>query len=221
MENPTWDGNGMDIATLTVSVFATNCYLVYDKVAGEGIIIDPGDEGEWIIDEADRREFAPKAIVLTHGHGDHIGAVDQVKAKFDVPVIAGAEAEKMITISNDEFSAAYGVPISCPMPDRLLSDGETISFGTEELRVISTPGHSPEGICLYSNGILFCGDTLFAGSVGRTDLPGGDHRRLIDSIRQKLLPLPDETVCYTGHGPTTTIGVERRYNPFLLGDGFD
>ncbi len=210
----------MDITTLTVSMFATNCYLVQDRKTGEGIVIDPGDEAERIIGHIHRRKFKPTAIVLTHGHGDHIGAVEDVKAEFAAPVLAGRHSEEVIKSSNTEFSEAFGVQISCPMPDRYLQEKDIIPCGSQSLAVIETPGHSPGGICLYCDGILFCGDTLFENSVGRTDLPGGNHGQLLDSITQKLLVLPDETICYPGHGPVTTIGRERRHNPFLIGGIF-
>jgi len=207
--------------TITVSLFATNCYLVFDGETGEGIIIDPGDEAYRIMSEVDRCGFRPQAILLTHGHGDHIGAVEDLKRKYRVPLIAGRGADKMIKSSNKNFAAMFGMPVSCPMPDRTLIDGDTIEVGPELLTVIETPGHSPDGICLLRGEILFCGDTLFYGSVGRTDLPGGNHEQLIDTITQKLLVLPDETTCYPGHGPVTTIGQERANNPFLIGSFLD
>ena len=111
----------------------------------------------------------------------------------------------------------FGVTISCPPPDRSLIEGDAISIGSQNLKVIETPGHSRCGICFHGDSVLFCGDTLFLGSIGRTDLPGGNHQQLIDTIKQKLLVLPDETVCYPGHGPATTIARERQYNPFLTG----
>jgi hydroxyacylglutathione hydrolase len=207
----------MEITTLAVSMFETNCHLVYDKAAGEGVIIDPGDEADRIEDEIARLGFRATAILLTHGHGDHIGAVAALKRKLSIPVVAGTRAEQMIMFSNKHFSAMFGVSVSCPPPDRFLGEGDTVPFGSVSLGVISTPGHSPEGVCFSAPGVVFCGDTLFCGSIGRTDLPGGDFEQLIDAITAKLLVLPDETICYPGHGPTTTIGEERRCNPFLTG----
>jgi glyoxylase-like metal-dependent hydrolase (beta-lactamase superfamily II) len=211
----------MDIITLTVGVFDTNCYLVFDRKSREGIIIDPGHEADRIAGEVEWYGFTPLGVVLTHAHGDHIGAVGELKATYGVPVIAGKGAGESINSSNRHFAAMFGIEVSCPDPDHFLEDGDTVAFGGEKLTVIPTPGHSPEGICLHSGKILFCGDTLFYGSVGRTDLPGGDHKQLIDSITQRLLVLSDDTVCYPGHGPTTTIGQERKYNPFLTGGYFD
>jgi glyoxylase-like metal-dependent hydrolase (beta-lactamase superfamily II) len=210
----------MEIAVLPVSMFETNCYLVYDKNKGEGAIIDPGDEAERINAEIDRLGFMPKMILLTHGHGDHIGAVEDLKNKYFIPVYAGEGAAAAIEASNEHFPAMFGVTISCPPPDHTLTEGGTVTIGSETLTTIQTPGHSPGGVCFHSGSILFCGDTLFFHSIGRTDLPGGNHAQLIDSIKTKILTLPDETICYPGHGPSTTIAQERRYNPFLTGNPF-
>jgi len=211
----------MDIVTLTVSLFATNCYLVYDRDAGDGVIIDPGDETDRIVAEIEQCGFRPHSILLTHGHGDHIGAVQEIKDKYRIPFVAGRGAERVIKSSNKNFFAMFGMPVSCPMPDRLLADGETVPVGKASLAVIETPGHSPDGICFLWGDVLFCGDTLFYGSVGRTDLPGADHDQLINSITQRLLVLPDTTICHPGHGPSTTIGQEREHNPFLIGSYLD
>lgn len=207
----------MKISTLAVSVFATNCYLAYDSRTGEGVIIDPGDEGDRIKDEVTRLKFTPVGILITHGHGDHIGAVADMKAEYDVPIYAGPNAEKVIRYSNKEFFSAVGLDVICPMPDITVGEDETVSFGECTLRVIETPGHSIDAICFLAGHSLFCGDTIFFNSIGRTDLAGGNFDQLIDSITEKLMILPDETVCYTGHGPRTTIGQERENNPFLIG----
>lgn len=211
----------MEIHGLAVSMFETNCYLAYDGTAGEGIIIDPGDEADRIAAEIERLRFRPTVILLTHGHGDHIGGVAELKERYGIPMYAGRGAEATVVLSNQNFPAMFGVSVFCPEPDRLLAEGEKVSFGNEALAVIHTPGHSPGGVCFQSGKVLFCGDTLFCNSVGRTDLPGSNHDHLIASIRQKLLVLPDDTICYPGHGPTTTIGQERRYNPFITGKYFE
>jgi len=210
----------MEITALAVSMFETNCYLVYDSQGGEGVVIDPGDEAERIMAEIDRAGFMPKMILLTHGHGDHIGAVGEIKEKYKIPVYAGKGEERIIESSNKHFPAMFGVEVSCPPPDHLLSEGDKVAIGSENLSVIATPGHSPGGVCFYNEGVLICGDTLFYNSIGRTDLPGGSHEVLIDVIKKKLLILPEATICYPGHGPETTVGQERQYNPFLTGKLF-
>jgi len=210
----------MDIFTLVVGMFETNCYLISDPDKGEGAVIDPGDEAGRIISEIERLGLKPKMILLTHGHSDHIAAVSDILEKYDIPLYAGRGDELLLESAVENFSAMLGNPITCSPPEKLLVDGDTVSFGSITLTVLQTPGHSPGGICYYTDGIVFCGDTLFCGSIGRTDFPGCSHEQLIDSIIKKLLVLPDETVCYPGHGPVTTIGQERKINPFLTGARF-
>jgi len=210
----------MEIRALAVSMFETNCYLIYDEKTGEGAVIDPGDEADRIIAEIDQAGFTPKMILLTHGHGDHIGGVEEIMAKYNIPLYAGQGEEKIIESSNKHFPAMFGIEVSCPQPDHLISEGDKITVGSETLSVIVTPGHSPGGVCFLNDKVLFCGDTLFFNSIGRTDLPGGSHSVLIDAIKKKLLVLPEDTICYPGHGPATTIGQERQYNPFLTGNFF-
>lgn len=210
----------MEIATLIVSPFETNCYLAWDATSREAVIIDPGDEADRIMAEIDKLRLGVRAVVLTHAHGDHIGAVSQLIERYKIPLFAGKGEEPLLASPAKNFSASFGMPVTCPKPERLLIDGDSISVGKETLTAIQTPGHSPGGMCYLSGSTLFCGDTLFYGSVGRTDFPGCSHKQLIDSIVKKLLILPDETVCYPGHGPATTIGQERKQNPFLNGSYF-
>lgn len=210
----------MQIKTLMVGMIETNCYLVYDRPGGEGVIIDPGAEADRIIAEITRLGFTPRAVLLTHGHGDHIGAVPEIIGRLKLPLYAGKGEESMLASPEENLSAEIGFPVSCTPCERLLTDGEKLVFGSLAFTVLKTPGHSPGGVCYLSDQTLFCGDTLFCGSIGRTDFPGCSHKRLIASITEKLLVLPDDTVCYPGHGPTTTIGDERRDNPFLTGGYF-
>ncbi|RKX28977.1 MAG: MBL fold metallo-hydrolase [Candidatus Zixiibacteriota bacterium] len=209
----------MKLQTLVVGLFEVNCFLYWDESTGDGVVIDPGDEGERIIEAVERAGFVPQAILLTHGHGDHIVAVGEIKEKFQIPIYIGAGEEKLLANPSANVSALIGHPIVAPPPDYLVTDEQMLTFGSFTLRVLSTPGHTPAGVCYLdeTEGRLFCGDTLFYGSIGRTDFPGSSHEQLINSIKTKILTLPDSIVCYPGHGPETTVGGERVNNPFLTG----
>lgn len=205
----------MLVQTIVVGPLQVNCYLVGCEVTRQALVIDPGADGERILAALADRGLSLQTIVNTHGHFDHIGAnrllVEATGARLllhagDLPLLRNAR----------QHAAVYGLATEpSPEPDSLLEDGDTVSVGELSLAVLHTPGHSPGGICLYGEGHLFVGDTLFAGSVGRTDLPGGDHEQLIAGIRDKLLPLPAATVVHPGHGPDTDLGREQRHNPFL------
>ena len=206
----------MILKKLVVGPFASNCYLVGTESNKEGMIIDPGDEVEVILRNVEDLGLEIRSIVLTHGHIDHIGALKEVKEA------TGAE----VAIHTDEAESLQGQPLSTLLglsyptplpPDRLLQDGDSIDIGDLHFLVLHTPGHSPGGICLLEQGhkAVFSGDTLFNYGIGRTDLPGGNHSQLMNSIHTKLMVLPDDTTVYPGHGPETTIGTERRENPFL------
>jgi glyoxylase-like metal-dependent hydrolase (beta-lactamase superfamily II) len=210
------------VRIIVVGPFAVNCCLYWNENASEGVIIDPGADESSIAAEVDQIEFEPKAILLTHGHGDHIAAVAAVKEQYHIPVYVGAGEEKLLTNPSANISAYFDMPIVAPNPDHTVVDEQLLSLGGIKLKVLSTPGHSPGGVCYLAEeeGLLFCGDTLFAGSIGRTDFPGSSHDLLIDSIQRKILTLPDSVVCYPGHGPQTTVGAERTSNPWLIGDQF-
>jgi len=207
------------VHTVVVGPFAVNCYLLWDQKTSEGVIIDPGAEAEEIAEEIDEFNIVPKAILLTHGHGDHIAAVAELKKMFNVPLYVGRGEEGLLSDPGANISAFFDHPIVAPTPDCVVEDEELISVGGIELRVLATPGHTAAGVCYLeeSAGRLFCGDTLFAGSIGRTDLTGGDYVRLISSIQKKILTLPDNVLVFPGHGPQTTVGTERGSNPFLIG----
>ncbi len=209
----------MKLSTVVVGPFQVNCYLYWDEAAGEGVIIDPGDEDEKIFAAVERAGFRPRAVLLTHGHGDHIAAVEPIMERYQIPLYAGVGEEELLKNPSANVSALIGHPIVAPDPDTLLKDNELVQEGPVVLRVLATPGHSPGGICYLDekDGILFCGDTLFWGSIGRTDFPGCSHEQLIESIHTKIMTLPDAVICYPGHGPSTTVGGERVNNPFLSG----
>lgn len=210
------------VETVVVGPFAVNCYVLFDDLSKDSVIIDPGAEPDRILRIIRENEINPRAILLTHGHGDHIAAVADIKKAFDLPVVISGADQALLSNPSANVSALFHTPIIAPDADRLISDEELVTYGTITLRVIGTPGHTAGGVCFLdeTEGNLFCGDTLFAGSIGRTDFPGGSLEQLLDGIKSKLLKLPDSVVCYPGHGPATTIGAERTSNPFLIGGSF-
>jgi len=208
----------LEIEVITVGILEVNSLLVYDSGRKSGIIIDPGDEAERILAVADRMGVSIEKIVLTHGHGDHIGAVDILREELDVPVLIGREDAGMLTSAEQNLSFNLGIRLELKPADELLDEGDTISVGSYNLNVLHTPGHSRGSITLVCDGHAIVGDLVFMGSIGRTDLPGGSMKVLMDSIRSKILPMPDDTIIYPGHGPTTTVGRERTTNPFITGE---
>ena len=202
----------MILKKLIVGPFASNCYIVGSESDNEGMIIDPGASAKQILSTVKELGLNIRLIVLTHGHMDHIGAVKGVKQATGAEVAIHTDDAKFLrrlslsTIYNFSFPST---------PDRLLGDGDSIDVGDLHFTVLHTPGHSPGGICLLGHGVLFSGDTLFNYGIGRTDFPGGSHSQLMNNIYTRLMVLPDDTVVYPGHGPDTTIGTERRGNPFL------
>ena len=194
----------MYVKMFTVGMLWTNCFLVADSESKEAIIIDPGfdrnSEAAMVLDDAKRNGFKIKFIVNTHGHSDHTIGNQLVKEATKAPILI------------HEYDAPL---LTDKPPDKTLREGDVIEFGSIKLRVFHTPGHSEGGICLLGSDVVFSGDTLFAGSIGRYDLPGGSLEALMNSIKNKLMILPDYVKVYPGHGPTSTIGEERRYNPFL------
>ena len=207
----------LSIQTITVGPIDVNCYLAGDPESKDAIIIDPGAEPERIIAEITNGNWNVTHVIATHGHFDHVMGVGGVLEATGAPFLIHQAETVVLERAPEVMMRWMGVETDPPpQPDRTLSEGETIGIGNYELAVAETPGHSPGGICLIGEGVAFVGDAVFAGSIGRTDLPGSNHTTLISSIELKLLPLEDDTVLYPGHGPSTTIGHERRTNPYFL-----
>jgi glyoxylase-like metal-dependent hydrolase (beta-lactamase superfamily II) len=207
----------MRIVQIPNGQFVENCYLVVDERAGECAIVDPGEEAGMILHKVAATSAKPVAIWLTHAHIDHVLGVPRVAAETGVPVWLHP-ADRPLYDAVPEQAAWFGLEApALPPPDRTFAHGDTVRVGELAFEVRHTPGHSPGSVSLVGPGIVLGGDVLFAGSIGRTDLPGGDFDTLIASIERELLSLPDATIVYTGHGPQTTVGHERRSNPFLTG----
>ena len=210
----------MIVKGLEVGPFMSNCFIVGSEETREGMIIDPGAEPGRILRTVDDSGLSIKLIVATHMHADHIGALAKVKeatgAEFAAHEAEGSkkEARDLSQMLGSLLGDSFRTPSE---PDRLLHDGDIVEIGELRFTVLHTPGHSPDGICLVGHGLAFVGDTLFNFSIGRTDFPGGDYDQLMHGIHSKLMVLPDETRVLCGHGPETTIGFERRRNPFVLG----
>lgn len=208
----------MLLKTVVVTEFMTNCFILGDERTKKAFIIDPGGEADKILGQVELLGLEIVAIVNTHAHVDHIGAIREVRDATGAQIMIH-RSELPLLQSASRMGRLFGIHVEQPPdPDRFLQEGDDISLGNGlSLNVIETPGHSPGGIALMTSEgrLCFAGDTLFAGSIGRTDLPGGDYHTLISSIKTKLLPLGDDVKVLPGHGPATTLGTERRYNPFL------
>ena len=207
--------DGLIIKTLAVGPIQANCHILGCEETLEAAVIDPGDEPDRIFHALAESSLTAKLIINTHGHFDHVSANKRLKEVTGAPILIHSLDAPML----DELSssaAAWGFTAdNSPKPDKELNDGDEVAFGHTTLKVIHTPGHTPGGISLYAPDFVFVGDTLFAGSIGRTDFPGGSFKALKESIRKKLFVLGDHVKVYAGHGPSTTIGEERRANPFV------
>ena len=210
------------ISSLVVTPFAQNCRVVSAEGGQEAVVIDPGGDVDLVLGELVRRSLRCEQIWLTHSHLDHCGGVARLK-ELTGAKLYGHPVERELRARVEDICAMYGVPPglmdNCPEPEVYLKGGERVSLGSEVFEVLFTPGHSPGHLCFYhrSGGVLLAGDTLFQGSIGRTDLPGGEHGTLMRSIREKILTLPPETKVMSGHGPDTTVGIEAKTNPFIAG----
>lgn len=201
----------MIIKRIPAGIYAANCYVVADETTKETAVIDPGGDSDDIIQTIESIGGKVKFILITHGHADHTGAVIELRRKYEVPVYINEKDEKLI---NDGAYIFENISDSGETNDHLY-ENLILKLGSEEIRCIETPGHSPGGICLFIQNTVFTGDTLFNGSIGRTDLAGGDYQTIIASIKNKLLVLPKDTVVLPGHGPQSSIEREERENPFF------
>ncbi|ABG04089.1 beta-lactamase-like protein [Rubrobacter xylanophilus DSM 9941] len=211
----------MILQKLTVGTFQENCYILGDEASGSGALVDPGDEAVRIALAVEQTGLEIEKILLTHAHIDHVGAVASLVEEYGCPVLAHRESEPLLEQLPTQalmMGLRFG---KVPRLDGYIEDRERVEVGGLTLEALYTPGHAPGHLAFYleSEGALLSGDALFAGSVGRTDLPGGDAGLLMRSIKERMLVLPDETVVHPGHGPQTTIGNERAYNPFLQQGG--
>lgn len=204
----------MKIIASKAGLFGANCYIVYDETTKDGIIVDPGGNPKGIFDICKKNELNIKYIILTHGHGDHIGGVYEIKLLTNAKVLMNQKDEYLVQGGNQRMIPAFR-SIKAFEIDEYIKDGDCIKLNGFSVEIIETPGHTPGGVCLKIDDILFSGDTLFKGSIGRTDFELGSQYEIINSIRKKLLVLPDETKVYPGHEGETTILFEKKYNPYV------
>lgn len=192
-----------------------NCFILGCEESKEAAVIDPGDDVDRILMALAEDQLVVRYILNTHGHFDHVGGNRRMKDATGAPLMIHPDDAPLLSMVSASASS-FGLAMEdSPPPDEDLLDDMKIRFGTIDLQVIHTPGHSPGGVSLFTDRVVFVGDTLFAGSIGRTDFPGGDFDTLCASIRNRLFPLGDDVTVYTGHGPSTRIGDEKRYNPFV------
>jgi len=206
-----------EIICLTNGIFEENCFILADRDRGEAVLVDPGEEADLFLARLDTERLALTGIWLTHGHLDHVMGVGRVVERAGVPVWLHPADRPLYDAVPQQAASLLGIEIPPPpAPDYDLADGDAVRVGDAVFDVLHVPGHSPGHVAFVVPGAAVSGDVLFAGSIGRTDLPGGSAETLLRSIRERLAVLPDDTVVYPGHGPATTIGSEKATNPFLL-----
>ena len=208
----------LKVLTIPTAPIEENCYIAYDEESKEALVIDPGNEGEKIFSLLKGEDLKVQTILLTHGHWDHIGAVEELRRKLEVPVQIHGDDASMLTDSRQNLYAFMsGGRMEGEPADKVFREGAIFACGAYSFKVIHTPGHTPGGCCFYCQeaGVLFSGDSLFAEEIGRCDFPGGSLSSLVGSLKEQILCLPEETKVYPGHGPATRVGWERLHNPYL------
>lgn len=207
----------MKVKTMMLGILQTNVYVVYDEESKDAVVVDPAGDEDRIIRFIEENNLRLMGILVTHGHFDHIGVVDPIRDRYGVPVFTSEEEGKVMVDPNRNLSLSLMRKVVSVDNDEIVGDKDTLEFGELEFDCIVVPGHSPESVCYYNseNDILFCGDTLFAGSIGRTDFYEGPENALINNIKNRLMNLPEETKVYPGHGFQTTIGYEKKTNIYM------
>ncbi len=205
----------MKILVMEVGMIGTNCYIAVNEETNAGVVVDPGADSDKILNVIKKHDIKIEAIFITHGHSDHIMGLDEVRKATGAKVYISKADEPMLKDADRNLSMFIGQNKTFAGADENFTDGQELVVAGIKFKILATPGHTPGGVCILADNVVFCGDTVFAESIGRTDLPGGSYEDIIKSIKEKILPLADNVQLLPGHGPATTVGWERRRNPFL------
>ena len=205
----------MKILVMEVGMIGTNCYIAVNEETNAGVVVDPGGDSDKILNVIKKHDIKIESIFITHGHSDHIMGLDEVRKATGAKVYISKADEPMLKDADRNLSMFIGQNKTFAGADENFTDGQELVVAGIKFKILATPGHTPGGVCILADNVVFCGDTVFAESIGRTDLPGGSYEDIIKSIKEKILPLADNVQLLPGHGPATTVGWERRRNPFL------